>query len=218
MNLQDSPKMRGLREKLAAELAQKGIRNPELLRAFLRVPRHLFVESALAEQAYKDIALPILNEQTISQPYTVAYQTRELEVRAGDKVLEIGCGSGYQAAILCELGADVYSIERVPVLYDLAKNLLGELGYRVEIRCGDGTLGWPEEAPFDRIIVTAGSPGVPETLKKQLKVGGKMVIPVGGEAGQQMLVVERGENDEYNVVRKKYFKFVPLIGREGWRE
>ncbi|MCS6905599.1 MAG: protein-L-isoaspartate(D-aspartate) O-methyltransferase [Bacteroidia bacterium] len=216
--LKDSYKYKGLREILVAKLHQSGIRDKNILEAMLAVPRHFFLESAFAEQAYEDIALPIAEGQTISQPYTVAYQTQLLELQPGDKVLEIGTGSGYQAAILCQMGMDVYSIERNPKLHMQAQKLLNELGYHPHLLLGDGTLGWPEFAPYHGIVVTAASPGIPKPLKEQLAVGGRLVIPVGDLESQQMLRLTRISESETKIEEFKYFKFVPLIGKEGWHE
>lgn len=214
----ESPKMRGLRERLIRELVSKGINDAAVLKAMRTVPRHLFVEPTLAEQSYRDIALPIGEGQTISQPYTVAYQTILLVPQPGKKVLEIGTGSGYQCALLCALGMNVYSVERNPTLASAAQEILSQLGYKPNLACGDGTQGWQAAAPFDAILVTAGSPGIPHTLKQQLAIGGRLVIPVGQLSQQQMQVITRKSETEFSLQKADYFKFVPLIGQEGWKE
>ncbi len=183
-----------------------------------RYQRHIFVDTALEDRAYKDTALPIGMDQTISQPYTVARQTELLEVFPGEKVLEIGTGSGYQASILCELGAKVYSVERHKKLYEKARGHLQELGYSVELKLGDGTLGWSAYAPYDAIIVTAAAPEVPDQLLDQLNVNGRLVIPVGDEHKQQMIRVRKVRENEYEQESFRHFKFVPLVGEKGWKD
>jgi protein-L-isoaspartate(D-aspartate) O-methyltransferase len=203
------------KKQLISGLKGKGINNEKLLDALYKVPREKFIPQALRKYAYEDNALPIECSQTISQPFTVAYMTQVLKIEEGNKVLEIGTGSGYQAAILCELGAEVYSVERIDKLYTNAKQLLGELGYNVNLKLDDGSLGWEEFAPYDRIIVTAGAPEVPEHLMSQLTTGGIIVIPVGSKENQRLFV---GTRTDEEVILKKYdyFRFVPLIGEEGW--
>ncbi len=216
----DKEKLAGrLREEMVArQLAPRRIRDERVLAAFREVPRHLFASGAGLREAYADHPLPIGEGQTISQPYMVALMTQCLGLTGRDKVLEIGTGSGYQAAILSRLAAEVYTVERVAVLADRAGELFRRLGYdNISIRVGDGTLGWPEFAPYDAIIVTAGSPGVPPPLVEQLAEGGKLVIPAGGGYSQRLLVLERrGEKiiqrDEGGCV------FVPLIGEYGWKQ
>lgn len=212
----DTYKLKGLRAKLVQALREKGIVDESVLEAMLTVPRHFFVDSALAETSYEDIALPITEGQTISQPYTVAYQTQLLEVRKGMKVLEIGTGSGYQAAVLCQIGVQLFSVECIKSLYERAKERLSDLGFKPVLKWGDGSQGWVSYAPFDRIVVTAGAPVVPQTLKSQLSVGGKMVIPVGDRNSQRMLCIRRITLQEFEIQEYDYFKFVPLTGREGW--
>jgi protein-L-isoaspartate(D-aspartate) O-methyltransferase len=212
----DTYKHKGMRERLVKLLAEKGIANPAVLQALQKIPRHAFVESAFAEAAYEDRPLPIGSGQTISQPYTVARQSELLDLKAGMKVLEIGTGSAYQAAVLCEMGAKLFSIERVRVLHDRARELLEELGYKVRLRCGDGTMGWETYAPFDRILVTAASPSIPETFKKQLSIGGKLIIPVGPRDVQVMTVVRRDGPNEWTIEKMGNFQFVPMVGRHGW--
>jgi protein-L-isoaspartate(D-aspartate) O-methyltransferase len=203
------------KKKLIDELKYKGINDRALLEAIYKVPREKFIPSALRRFAYEDNALPIECSQTISQPFTVAYMTQVLKVKKGNKVLEIGTGSGYQSAILAELGAEVYSIERIEKLYENAKKLLDELNYEVKLKLDDGTLGWEEIAPFDRIIVTAGAPVVPERLLEQLEVGGIIVIPVGSKENQRLFIGEKTA-DGVSFDKYEYFRFVPLIGDEGW--
>ncbi|MGH2574356.1 MAG: protein-L-isoaspartate(D-aspartate) O-methyltransferase [Ignavibacteria bacterium] len=196
-------------------LRLKGISDEKILEAFYKVPREKFIPESLRRFAYEDNALPIECMQTISQPFTVAYMTMILDVHYGDKVLEIGTGSGYQTAIICELGADVYTIERIEKLYNSAKQLLETMGYNFHIHLGDGSMGWKEHSPYDRIIVTAGAPNIPQSLIDQLKIDGKLVIPVGSLENQRLYVLTRtNEGIDYKV--HEYFKFVPLIGREGW--
>lgn len=216
-NYEDNFQLRGLREQLVKTIEEKGISDPNVLEAVRNVQRHAFVESALAHQAYQDIALPIGNKQTISQPYTVAYQTQLLKVQAGDRVLEIGTGSGYQAAVLCEMGVKVFSIERHRELHRLAKQILHQLGYRPRMKVGDGTLGWPAHAPYQGIVVTAAGPEIPPPLKEQLAIGGRLVIPIGDKKNQDMVVVHRESEDNYSSTRLDGFRFVPLIGKEGWQ-
>jgi protein-L-isoaspartate(D-aspartate) O-methyltransferase len=203
------------RRVLIKSLEVKGITDKSVLKAFFKVPREKFIPPAFRKYAYDDNALPIECNQTISQPFTVGYMTMVLKVEKGNKVLEIGTGSGYQAAILSELGGEVYSIERIERLYDSAKSLLAKLNYNVHIKLGDGSLGWEEHAPYDRIIVTAAAPDVPESLIKQLNIGGRLVIPVGTLEFQKLYVVKKtGEGIDHSILDS--FKFVPLIGEEGW--
>lgn len=214
----DSYKHKGLREKLIRAMMDKGLRDEAVLAAMRKVPRHAFVESAFTEAAYEDRPLPIGDGQTISQPLTVGLQSSMLDLKPGMKVLEIGTGSGYQAAVLCEMGAKVFSVERIRVHHQKAAALLEELGYKVRLKWGDGTMGWSQYAPYDRILVTAASPSVPEALKKQLAIGGKLIIPVGELDRQQMLVVTRKSESEWEIVKNGYYQFVPLVGKQGWTE
>lgn len=209
-------KYRQRRESLADQVREKGIQNERVIDAIRTVPRHVMVDSALENRAYEDSALPIGSGQTISQPYTVAVQTELLQVDKGDRILEIGTGSGYQAAILCQMGAEVYSVERQEELYHNAKKVLRELGYRPHLKLGDGTLGWSAYAPYDGIVVTAGAPVVPDDLVKQLKVGGRLVVPVGNQESQIMIRITRVSEDSYEEEQLSHFKFVPLIGEKGW--
>lgn len=220
--MNDDRKYQRQRQRLVDSLRENGISDERVLAAIAAVPRHLFVEPALRDRAYEDAALPIGMNQTISQPFTVAYQTMMLEPQPGDRILEVGTGSGYQAAVLCEMGARVFSIERHRALLERTRGILESAGYRVVVKHGDGTLGWPQFAPFDGIVVTAGASDVPEPLLEQLRVpdvpgdrGGRLVIPIGDARGQKMnLFVRVGEN-EYEREEKHIFRFVPLVGKEG---
>lgn len=204
------------KRKLAETLWNKGIRDERVLKAIYEIPREKFISSALRRFAYDDNALPIECAQTISQPFTVAFMTQVLEVKPGDRILEIGTGSGYQAAVLCRLGAEVYSVERIEKLHENAKSLLAELGYNVFLKLDDGTLGWEEFAPFDKIIVTAGAPDIPNHLVEQLSANGKLIVPIGDQQSQRLLVIT---NLKEGLAKKyyDYFKFVPLIGEDGWK-
>jgi protein-L-isoaspartate(D-aspartate) O-methyltransferase len=206
------------RIELVENLRRKGISDEQLLQAISKVEREKFVSAVMKPNAYKDIALPIGYGQTISQPYTIAIMTQALQVKKDDKVLEIGTGSGYQAAILFEMRAKVYSIERNIDIYNEVLKRFEKLGIRVHCKCGDGTLGWDQYSPFDKIIVTAGSPSIPDTLKKQLAINGKMVIPVGNMSSQTLKVLTKIAPDEFEIEDIPQFAFVPLIGREGWKE
>lgn len=203
---------------LVEKIHQKGITNKEVLKALNKVERHLFVPKALEHHAYTDVALPIGSGQTISQPYTVAYMTQALDLKVGDKVLEIGTGSGYQAAVLNSMGMKVYSIERQFDIYLKTQKLFDEMQLRIVVRFGDGTIGWEEYSPFEGIIVTAGSPKIPIALKKQLAVGGKMVIPVGDRNSQVLITITKIDEDTFEEKESPQFTFVPLIGREGWSQ
>ena len=206
------------RREMVETLKRYGIANQRVLDAFLEVPRHLFFDAAVLELAYNDGAYPIGYGQTISQPYTVAYMTTLLVERCSSgKVLEIGTGSGYQAAILDVLGYAVYTVERIFELYARADALFSRLGLHIACRCGDGTLGWMDEAPFDGIIITAGAPKEPESLLDQLSQNGCMVIPIGDSCAQQMTAITRSGNDFRKEVFQQ-FSFVPLVGKEGWND
>lgn len=213
--LEDNYKQRGLRNKLVKILEKKGISDPNVLKAMGKVPRHVFFETALLEHAYQDKAFPIGEGQTISQPYTVAFQTEKLEIKPGDKVLEIGTGSGYQACILLELGAKVYTIEYNKKLYERTKVFLPKLGYSPYFYHGDGSKGIPAKAPYDKIIVTAGAPIVPKSLTDQLADNGILIIPVGNRDKQVMLRITK-KNNELITEEFNNFAFVPLLGKEGW--
>lgn len=207
------------REELIDELTQKGISDLSVIKAIGNVPREKFIPKTMQHFAYKDVALPIGYEQTISQPYTVAYMTQQLNIKkSGMKILEIGTGSGYQAAVLYEMGCDVYSIERNLDLHHRTTKLFDKLGIRVHAKYGDGTIGWKDFAPFDGIIVTAGSPSIPQKLKEQIVVGGRMIIPVGDRVSQKLLLLKKIADEEYETETIPEFAFVPLIGREGWKK
>ncbi len=209
--MKDTFKHKGLRQKLVAVLKVKGITNNDVLNAIGKIPRHLFMDSSFLDHAYQDKAFPIAADQTISQPYTVAFQTELMQVKRGDKVLEIGTGSGYQTAVLCELGAKVYSIERQHELFKLTSRFLPKIGYRAKkLIFGDGYKGLVEEAPFDSIIVTAGAPFVPKPLLAQLKIDGRLVIPVGDNVQTMTLFVRKGQTD-FEKTEFGEFRFVPLL-------
>ena len=205
-------KYKGLCAKLVAHLKEKGIKDQKVLNAISSTPRHLLFDKVFRDKfAYQDIAFPIGENQTISQPYTVAFQSELLDVKRGDKILEIGTGSGYQTAVLCELGAKVFSIERHKSLFQSAKLFLNQNNYRAQLFFGDGFLGKKVFAPFDSVIVTCGAPYVPEELKNQLKVGGRLVIPVGEGNVQQMTLIRRLSNSDYKETIYGEFKFVPML-------
>ena len=209
--MKDTFRHKGLRQQLVKTLVDKGIKNQAVLDAIGSIPRHLFIDSGFLEHAYQDKAFPIGASQTISQPYTVAFQSELLEVKPGDKILEIGTGSGYQTAVLCVLGAHVYSIERQLELFKKTSQFLPKIGYVAKrLIFGDGYKGLKEEAPFDSIIVTAGAPFVPKPLLSQLKVGGRLVIPVGDE-NQIMTLYKRKGPKEFEKHELGNFKFVPLL-------
>lgn len=207
------------REELVDEITKKGINDLAVIKAIGIVPREKFIEKTMQHMAYKDVALPIGFDQTISQPYTVAFMTQLLNIKKpGLKILEIGTGSGYQAAVLFEMKADVYSIERNLDLHHRTTKLFDKLGIRVHAKYGDGTIGWKEFAPFDGIIVTAGSPSIPNNLKEQLAVGGRMIIPVGDRFSQKLYLLKKISESEFDSEIIPEFSFVPLIGREGWKK
>jgi protein-L-isoaspartate(D-aspartate) O-methyltransferase len=210
--MNDSYRHKGLRRQLIEEIRAKGIKDERVLDAMSLLPRHFFLEKAFEEHAYADKAFPIGNDQTISQPYTVAYMTSLLDIKKGDKVLEIGTGSGYQAAILATLGARVYTVERQEELYKKTKELLKTLNFNT-LRCyfGDGSVGLPDYAPYDKIIVTAGAPIVPDALKEQLEINGVLVIPVGENDGQRMYYIKRISDKEYESKALDKFRFVPFL-------
>ncbi len=211
MVINETPRHQGLRKRLIDGLKIKGIRNEKVLEAIGKVPRHLFMESTFIQFAYKDQAFPIGAGQTISQPYTVAVQTQLLEIEKGDKVLEVGTGSGYQAAVLLEMGAKVFTIERQKELYMKVNKFLPEIGYNPACFFGDGYKGLPNFAPFDKIIVTAGATSIPEDLKQQLAINGRLVIPVGNEHRQEMNVITRISGNEFRNEKHGDFVFVPLL-------
>lgn len=214
---EDNYRQRGLRNKLVKKLAEKGISDERVLAAIGNVPRHFFFENAFLEHAYQDKAFPIGEGQTISQPFTVAFQSEKLAVKPGDKILEIGTGSGYQACVLMELGARVYTIEYNRNLYEHTRNFLPKMGYRPFFFHGDGSQGLSRKAPYDKIIVTAGAPVVPTALTDQLSEGGILVIPVGDEKKQAMLRIRKHQG---KLLQEKFnfFAFVPLLGEQGWRK
>lgn len=209
--MQDNFKHKGMRKQLIETLAEKGIKNQAVLEAFNAVPRHFFLDRAFTEQAYSNMAFQIGAEQTISHPYTVAFQSALLKIKKGDKILEIGTGSGFQTAILCELGAKVFSIERQKELYLKTNHLLPKLGYSPKLKYGDGYEGWPSFAPFEKIIVTCGAPFIPEKLVDQLKNGGTLVIPVGEGEKQEMILIEKDLEGETHISKKGVFSFVPML-------
>lgn len=218
----DDRKYQRRRSRLVELLREKGIDDERVLSAIAAVPRHKFVEPALRSRAYEDEALPIGLSQTISQPFTVAYQTMLLAPEKDDRILEVGTGSGYQAAVLCEMGARVFSIERHKPLLDRTMRILEELGYRVVARHGDGSIGWPGYAPFDGIVVTAGATEMPKALLEQLRLpgeegqpGGRLIIPIGAPNGQVMNRLTRVGGAEYDREETHTFRFVPLLGGRG---
>ncbi|HET6490631.1 MAG TPA: protein-L-isoaspartate(D-aspartate) O-methyltransferase [Syntrophales bacterium] len=203
-----------------SQIRSRGIGDERVLRAMEKIPRHLFVDEGLIDQAYNDSPLPIGEKQTISQPYIVAIMTEALELKGPEKVLELGTGSGYQAAILAELADRVFTIERIAPLAQKARKLLESLNYyNVVIRVGDGTYGWREESPFDAILVTAGSPSIPRTLVEQLAIGGRLVIPVGGRYSQSLIKLTRLSENPDDVMKEDLggCRFVNLIGEYGWK-
>jgi protein-L-isoaspartate(D-aspartate) O-methyltransferase len=208
--LNDGFKEQGLRQQLVKEIIKKGIKSSKVIDAIAKIPRHMFMDSAFVNFAYVDKAFPIGSGQTISQPYTVAFQTELLDIKRGDKVLEIGTGSGYQTAILLEVGAKVFSIERQRELFLKAQQFLPKMGYNPQFFLGDGYIGKPTYGPFDKILITAGAPSVPEKLIEQLKVGGLMVIPLG-EKTQIMIRLTKLEDGSLKEERFEEFSFVPML-------
>ncbi len=200
------------------QIEMRGITDPDVLAAIRTVPRHLFVSDALKDQAYGDFPLPIGEQQTISQPFIVAEMTQALEIGKDDRVLEIGTGSGYQAAVLAQIAYRVYTIERIRSLYVQTRSLLDRLKYHnVIMRCADGTMGWKDESPFDAIIVTAGSPRIPESLVEQLAEGGRMVVPVGDQHAQDLIKITR-DSQGTRQTSLGGCRFVKLVGKQGWNE
>ncbi|RMB56875.1 protein-L-isoaspartate(D-aspartate) O-methyltransferase [Dokdonia sinensis] len=209
--MKDTTRHQGKRRQLAKIVEEKGVTDTKVLAAIAKIPRHFFMDSSFEDHAYQDKAFPIAADQTISQPYTVGFQSELLQVKPGDSVLEIGTGSGYQTAVLCELGAKVYSIERQQKLYKKTKLFLNKIGYRPKyLSFGDGYKGLPEYAPFDSIVVTAGAPYVPKPLLSQLKIGGRLVIPVGDDPQIMTLFIR---TTELQFEKKEFgeFRFVPLL-------
>ena len=209
--LKDDAIHQGMRARLVKLLAEKGITDKNVLAAIGKVPRHYFFNTTFIKFSYEDKAFPIAAGQTISQPYTVAFQTQLLELKQGEKVLEIGTGSGYQTTILLELGAKVFTIERQKELFDKTKILLPKIGYLPKMFYGDGYKGMEAFAPFDKILVTAGAPFIPEPLKQQLKVGGRLVIPIGKSELQEMVLIEKITVSEFRETKHGMFRFVPLL-------
>lgn len=212
----DNYREKGARKRLVELLKKKGIEDEQVLQAINKVPRHFFFDETFWNQAYKDIAFPIGEGQTISQPYTVAYQSELLHIHQGQKVLEIGTGCGYQTCVLLELGANVYTIERQEKLYERTIQVLPYMGYRPHFFLGDGSKGIEAHAPYDKIIVTAGAPTVPEVLLRQLNIGGLLVIPVGDEKEQKMITILKVAENDYEKVVLDTFRFVPLVGDKAW--
>jgi protein-L-isoaspartate(D-aspartate) O-methyltransferase len=207
----DSYKHKGLRKKLIETLKGKGIHDQRILDAFDKVPRHYFLDLAFTEQAYSDIAFQIGAGQTISQPYTVAFQTQLLEIEKGQRVLEIGTGSGFQTSILCEMGVKVFSIERQRELFVKAKSIIHQLHYTPRLIFGDGYKGFPSYAPFDAVLVTCGAPFVPQELINQLKIGGKLVIPLGEGGVQRMMRIIKTSETDFKTEDHGDFRFVPML-------
>lgn len=215
--LTDTLVHQGKRNKLAEELAKLGIHHASVLDAMRKIPRHWFFPKDFEQFAYRDAAFPIEHGQTISTPYTVAFQSQLIDIQNGSKVLEVGTGSGYQAAILSEMGAELYSIEYIKPLLEDAAKILTEINPKIKLFHGDGSLGLPKYAPYDAIIVTAGAPIIPDALKMQLSIGGRLVIPVGVEKeNQQMIRIIRKSETEFTQEKFGDFKFVPLKGNQGW--
>jgi protein-L-isoaspartate(D-aspartate) O-methyltransferase len=216
MNLEDNFRHQGLRRNLVLLLENKGVRDKNVLSAIGKIPRHIFFDNALLSHAYQDKAFPIGEGQTISQPYTVARQTELLEIKPGSRILEIGTGSGYQCSVLLELGAIVYTIEYQPKLFQKVKIVLPKLGYRPNFFLGDGSKGLPQHGPYDRILVTAGAPMIPQPLIDQLSPDGILVIPTGNSEKQEMIRIRKDLNGIITEERFGNFSFVPLKGAFGW--
>lgn len=208
--IEDSFQHQGLRRKLVEQVKRKGIADPKVLDALMKIPRHAFMDSTFLRFAYQDQAFPIASGQTISQPYTVAFQTELLDIRPFQKVLEVGTGSGYQAAVLAEMGARVYTVERILKLHRQAAQILKEMGYTIKLFYGDGYAGLPAYSPFDRILITAGAPFIPEALKLQLAIGGILVVPIGQRDVQTMTRCIRTGTNEWETTTHGSFVFVPM--------
>lgn len=213
---EDNYRHRGMRKQLIREVESKGIKDQRILAAMDRIPRHYFFDPIFEDHAYEDKAFPIGEGQTISQPYTVAFQTELLAVNKDDKILEVGTGSGYQAAVLLLMGAEVHTIEYNKKLFEKTSKFLPQIGFKPNFYLGDGSKGLPDEAPFDGIIVTAGAPSLPDALVKQLKVGGRLIIPVGTGKTQVMYKFIKTEENKISKKAFKNFSFVPLRGEKGW--
>ena len=216
--MKDNPKQRAAM--VEAQIARRGVLDPHVLNAMREVPRERFVDDAMLEFAYEDSPLPIAEGQTISQPYIIAVMIEAAEIRPGDRVLEIGCGSGYAAAVISRIADDVFTIDRHVALVDVAQARFDALGYdNIETRAGDGTLGWPDAAPFDAILVAADGPEVPQSLREQLEIGGRLVIPVGDpDYGQRLVKMTRRSASEFDEDDLGAVAFVPLIGEQGWKD
>ena len=212
--MQDTFKHQGLRRKLVDVVREKGIKDEAVLSAISKIPRHLFMDNAFINFAYEDKAFPIGAEQTISQPYTVAFQTELLDIKPYEKILEIGTGSGYQAAVLVALEASVFTIERQRELFQKTKDFLPKIGYKCQFYYGDGYKGLPKFAPFDKIIVTCGAPEIPIELINQLKIGGKLVAPIGSGNIQEMRLLEKVTEKENKVTTHGKFSFVPMLSNK----
>lgn len=207
------------RRMVEEQIIGRGVTDPRVIDAMLKVPRHKFVEEALASKSYQDAPLPIGEKQTISQPYMVAVMSEVLMLDGSETVLEVGTGSGYQAAVLALLAERVFSIERIPALARRARKVLDSNGFsKVNIRLADGTVGWPDKAPFDGIIVTAGAPKIPREYLEQLSIGGRLVIPVGDRDSQVLMRITRVGEDDYKEEKMLGCRFVPLIGNQGWKQ
>jgi len=217
-NLQDTYRHRGLRRALVDTVKEKGIKDARVLQAIGHVPRHYFFDPAFVEHAYEDKAFPIGEGQTISQPYTVAFQTELIQAREGTKVLEVGTGSGYQACVLLEIGCEVFTIEYNKVLFERTKKFLPKIGYKPHFFHGDGSKGLATFAPYDAILVTAGAPVVPKDLIEQLAIGGRLVIPVGDKKLQKMVRLTKKDAQTLEKEEFSGFSFVPLLGKEGWNK
>ena len=214
--MEDTYKDRGARKRLIQELRSKGIVDEKVLVAMLKIPRHFFIQSEFRSHAYQDKAFKIDAGQTISQPYTVAYQTQLLQIEYGDKVLEVGTGSAYQSIILLELGVNLFTIERQEELFKKAHARISKFGYKATCILGDGSKGYIEAAPYDKIIVTAGAPVLPDSLISQLKVGGILIIPIGDSKIQKMHSIVKTSATTFEEITLENFKFVPLIGEQAW--
>jgi protein-L-isoaspartate(D-aspartate) O-methyltransferase len=206
-------------EMVFKQIESRGVLDPNVLSALRKVPRHVFVSEALRDQAYGDFPLPIGEQQTISQPYIVAEMTQALEIKADDRVLEIGTGSGYQTAILAEIAYRVYTVERIRTLYFKVRKLFDQQRYHnIITKYSDGSMGWSSESPFDAIIVTAGAPDIPDTLVQQLALGGRMVVPVGNQYSQELIKIFKDESGSIRKMNLGGCRFVKLVGEQGWRE